>query len=169
MSLFLNSALSRTVFIAETTINKYRIIQNLHFWLETNLKKWMYFNPFQESSLGNAHCTAWGPKSPEEIGLFGPLPPVQTNSPHSFGLIAEAPFAPLLMWACKLLRKAGSSRPPPRNTLIHHRAAAKIRCGTRIHTAFWAWRLHWTKKYIKGFRKSFDKAFCSFKIENFLH
>jgi hypothetical protein len=27
------------VLVARTTINKYRIIHNLHFWLETNLEK----------------------------------------------------------------------------------------------------------------------------------
>ncbi len=38
-------AVFNAVLIAETTINKYRIIHIihiLHFWLETNLKKWMY-------------------------------------------------------------------------------------------------------------------------------
>ncbi len=27
------------------SINKHRIKHNLHFWLETNLQKWMYFEP----------------------------------------------------------------------------------------------------------------------------
>jgi hypothetical protein len=57
--------------------------------------------------------------------------------------------------------------PPTRYSLLLHRAAAKIGHVTRIHTAFWAWRLHWTKKFIKGFRKSLDMAFLPFlKFKN---
>ncbi len=71
----------------------------------------------------------------------------------------------LLIWACKLLRNLLSHTvPPPRNSLLLHRAAAKIGSVTRIHTAFWALRLHWTKTFIKGFRKSLNKAFLLFTI-----
>jgi hypothetical protein len=37
-------AIINAVLIARTNINKYRIIQNLHFWSETNPQKCIYFN-----------------------------------------------------------------------------------------------------------------------------
>ncbi len=37
-------AIFSAVLIATTIVNKHRIKHNLHFWLETNLQKWMYFN-----------------------------------------------------------------------------------------------------------------------------
>jgi hypothetical protein len=105
------------------------------------------------------HHMAWGPKSPDKIGLFWPVPPVENTSPHNCGPIADDPFGPLLIWTCKLLRKAASSQSPPPSpsySLWHHRAAAKIGRGTLIHMAFWAWRLPGTKKFIKGLRKNLD-------------
>ncbi len=35
--------------------------------------KRLCLNPFQCGSLGCAHHMAWGPKSPDKIGLFGPF------------------------------------------------------------------------------------------------
>jgi hypothetical protein len=70
---------------------------------------------------------------------------------------------PLLIWACKLLRKLHPhTLPPPRYSLLLHRVAAKIGCSTCIHTVFWTWRLHFTKKFIKCFKKILDKAFSQF-------
>ncbi len=118
--------------------------------------------PFQCCSLGNAYRTAWGPKSPDQIGLVWPVPSRENTGPYSCGPIGETLFAPLLIWACKLLWKTGSSHSPPPTcwySLWHHRAVTKIGCGTRIHTAFGALRLHWTKKFIKSIRNSLDIAF----------
>ncbi len=124
-------------------------------------------NPFKCGSFGIAHRMAWGLISPDIIGLFWPLPPGETTSPHSCGPIAEAHFVPLLIWLCKLLRKAGSSHPSPPDFLCCSRATAKIGCSTWLHTAFWAWRLNWNKKCIKGSRKSLDIAFLPFlKFKN---
>ncbi len=70
---------------------------------------------------------------------------------------------PLLIWACELLRKLlPHTLPPTKYSLLPHRAAAKIGCGTRVHTAFWAWRLHFMKKFIKDVKKSLDRAFFQF-------
>jgi hypothetical protein len=38
-------------------------------------------------------------KSPDKIGLFGPVPPVENTSAHSCEPIGEAPFGALLLWA----------------------------------------------------------------------
>jgi hypothetical protein len=70
-------------------------------------------NPFQCGSLGNAYRTAWGQKSPDQIGLFGPVPPRENTCPYDCGPIGEAPFAPLLIWSCKLLRKLFTHTLPP--------------------------------------------------------
>ncbi len=61
------------------------------------------------------------------------------------------------MWTVE--KAASSHSPPPRHSLLVHSAAAKIGCGTCVHTAFWAWRLHFMKNLIKRFRLSLDKAF----------
>ncbi len=128
-----------------------------------------FFIPFPCGSLWNAHHAAWGPKSPDKIGLFGPLLPGENTYPHSCGPISDSPFVLLLIWACKLLRKLLPHTPPapPRYSLLLHRATAKIGCGTRVHTAFWVWRLHLTKKFIRDVKKNLDRAslqFLKFKI-----
>ena len=46
-------------------------------------------NPFQCGSLGSAHRAASGPIRPDNIGLFGPLPPGENTYPHSCGPIGE--------------------------------------------------------------------------------
>ncbi len=71
------------------------------------------FNNFQWGSLGCAHRATSGPISPNKIGLFGPVPPVDNTSPHSCGPIGQAPFGALLIWACRLLRKLLPHTPPP--------------------------------------------------------
>ncbi len=71
------------------------------------------FNPFQFGSLGCAHHTALGPKSPDKIGLSWPVPSVENTYPHTCGPIGEAPFVILLIWACKQLRKLLSHTLPP--------------------------------------------------------
>jgi hypothetical protein len=48
-----------------------------------------FINPFQCGSLECAHCAASGPISPDKIGLFGPVPPVENTYPHSCGPIGE--------------------------------------------------------------------------------
>ncbi len=53
------------------------------------------FNPFPCGSLWNAHSAASGPKSPDKIGLFGPVLPGENISSHSYGPIGEAPYVAL--------------------------------------------------------------------------
>jgi hypothetical protein len=57
-------------------------------------------NPFQCGSLGCAHRAASGPIGPDNIMLFGPVPPVENSSPQSCGPIGQAPYGALLIWAC---------------------------------------------------------------------
>jgi hypothetical protein len=56
----------------------------------------LIFNPFQCGSLGSAHRAASGPIRPDNIGLFGPLPPGEKTYPHSCGPIGEAPLSLLI-------------------------------------------------------------------------
>jgi hypothetical protein len=46
-------------------------------------------NPFQCGSLESAHRAASGPIRPDNIGLFGPLPPGENTYPYSCGPIGE--------------------------------------------------------------------------------
>jgi hypothetical protein len=87
----------------------YRFVVNLTLTLTALFGS----NPFPCGSLWNAHHAAWGLKSPDKIGLFGPVLPVKNTSPHSCRPIGENPFGALLIWACKLLRKLLSHTLPP--------------------------------------------------------
>jgi hypothetical protein len=99
-------------------------------WLNTPIR-------FQGGSLGCAHRTAWGPKSPDEIGLFGLLPPGEDNSPYSCGSMAEAPFGLLLIWAWKLLRKAASSHSPPPDILCED--FIELKSLVKVLERAWTW------------------------------
>jgi hypothetical protein len=85
------------------------------------------FNPFQCSSFESPHRAASGPISPDKIGLFWLMPPVENTSPHSClpigeGLLLEhSLYGHVNCWESCLL----TLPPPPRYSLLLHRAAAK--------------------------------------------
>ncbi len=126
---------------------------------KVNFLNFKVLNPFQCGSLGCAHRTAWGPKGQTKLG-FSALCRLERicTSPHRCGPIADAPLVLLLIWACKRCFLT----PPPPIISVATQSRGKIGYGTRIHTAFLAWRLHFMTKFTKGVKKSLDKAFLQF-------
>jgi hypothetical protein len=101
-------------------------------------------------------------KSPDELGLFGPLPPGENISPHSCGPIGEAPFGALLIWAWKLLRKLLPHTPPPPDILCCYTEPLQKLGAVLAFTQHFGHKDLFNEKFIKNFRKSLDKAFLQF-------
>jgi hypothetical protein len=99
---------------------------NTKTWISWSIRHCL-FNPFQSGSLGTAHRRADKPRRNWAFLTAAAWrdylsPWLWANSRSSFCI---TPY--ILIWSCKLLRKSDSSHPtpPPRYSLLHHRATAK--------------------------------------------